>query len=127
MKQRNVVSGLVMCLAALWLMAACSEGVAREKGEKKKREPKEAKASTVVGVVAVEKDGDEIKGVTLTAKRKDKEVVVNVVLDEKGKALGEEMDGKKAAVKGTIKTKDGAKWITVQAFKEPKARKRKEK
>jgi flagellar basal body-associated protein FliL len=127
MKHRNVVSGLVMCLAALWLMAACSEGVAREKGDRKKREPKEAKPATVVGVVAVEKEDDEIKGVTLTAKRKDQEVVVNVELDEKGKQLGEEMDGKKAMVKGTIKTKDGAKWITVQEFKEPKARKKKEK
>jgi hypothetical protein len=107
-------------------MAACSDGVAREKGDKKKREPREKKASTVVGVVAVEKEDDEIKGVTLTAKRKDKEVVVNVELDEKGKALGEEMDGKKAMVRGTIKTKDGAKWITVQEFKEPKARKPKE-
>jgi hypothetical protein len=116
-----------MCLAALWLIAACSDGVARERGEKKKREPKEPKPSAVVGVVAVEKDGDEIKGVTLTAKRKDKEVVLNVELDEKGKQLGEEMDGKKTMVKGTVKTKDGAKWITVQEFKEPKARKPKEK
>lgn len=125
MKHRNVVPGFVMCLAALWLVAACGEGLAREKGEKK--EPKQAKPMSVIGTVAVEKEGDEIKGVTLTTKRKDQEVVVNVVLDEKGKQLGTDMDGKKAMVKGVIKTEDGAKWITVSEFSEPKARKPKEK
>ena len=113
---------------AVWVIALCltaffADALAGERGERKK--PKQPRKPTVVGVVATEKKDDEIKSVTLTAKRKGKEAVYNVTLDEKGKRLGEEMDGKKVVARGTISEKDGKKWITVERYREAKPRKKK--
>jgi hypothetical protein len=44
----------------------------------------------------------------------------NVVLDAKGKELGEKMDGKLVSVKGVETEKDGKKWITVESYTEIK-------
>ncbi|MFW6107810.1 MAG: hypothetical protein ACOC70_01290, partial [bacterium] len=40
----------------------------------------------------------------------------HVVLDEKGRALGESMAGEKTQVRGRVTTRDGQPWITVQRF-----------
>jgi hypothetical protein len=44
--------------------------------------------------------------------------IYNVVLDAKGKELGEKMADKHVVVKGTVAEKDGKKWITVESYTE---------
>ncbi len=71
---------------------------------------------TVQGVVSVETDGEGVvTAVMLTA---DDETVYNIKLDEKGLALGAEMEDKNVEVQGTLWEKDEAKWITVDSYKE---------
>ena len=66
------------------------------------------------GVVSTSRDAnDVIVSVQLTADA----VNYEVVLDAKGKELGEQMDGETAEVVGTVSEKDGQKWLTVSAFK----------
>ena len=42
----------------------------------------------------------------------------NIVLDAKGKELGEKLAGKMAAVRATETEKDGKKWLTVESYRE---------
>lgn len=120
MRTRAAGSVFAIC-AALLLLAGTSDVLAREGREKKPRKPR------VVGAVAVTKEGDEIKGVTLTEKKKGEEVVYTVELDEKGKQLGQELDGKRAMVMGDITEEGGKKTIKVERFRELKARPKKPK
>ncbi|MFO7898160.1 MAG: hypothetical protein R6V58_03755 [Planctomycetota bacterium] len=55
----------------------------------------------------------KITAVTLAA---DRGADYHVVLDEKGRALGESMAGEKTQVRGRVATRDGQPWITVQRF-----------
>jgi hypothetical protein len=76
----------------------------------------------IVGLVTATKETKEgkevITAVTLTDKRGGAETVYNVVLDDNGRKLGEEMNGKRARVAGTIADKDGKKELTVQKYEE---------
>jgi len=71
----------------------------------------------IEGTVSVVKDANEIKEVKVTTKDKG---VFNVVLNEKGKALGRTLGGKEAVVHGTVSEKNGEKWINVHAFNPPR-------
>jgi hypothetical protein len=42
----------------------------------------------------------------------------SITLDEKGKELGQKMEGKKVNVKGMLSEKAGAKWLTVTEYSE---------
>jgi len=78
---------------------------------------KKAKEVTLTGTVSVVKDDDDnITAVSLTA---DGEAYT-VVLDSKGKKLGEDMDGKNVEVKGTVEEEDGNKMLKVSEYKEVK-------
>jgi len=104
----------------MFLFAGASSALAREGGDKKApRKPR------IVGTVAVTKekkdDKEEITAITLTVARKTESIVYNVVLDEKGKGLAE-LDGKRAAVVGTVAEADGKKQLTVESFEESKPR-----
>lgn len=104
MKNRLVVA----CLAVLVLGAVLTDVCF---GEEKKVEK-----ITVTGVVCVMKDdNDKITDVWVTD---DNDEYYDIVLDEKGKKLGKEMEGKRAEVKGTIERKDDTNWVTVQEYKE---------
>jgi len=66
------------------------------------------------GVVSTSRDAnDVIASVQLTTAD---DVNYEVVLDAKGKELGEQMDGETVEVVGTVSEKDGQKWLTVSAF-----------
>jgi hypothetical protein len=123
MKASIGVSRLALWVAAVCLLVLCSDALARERGERRK--PEKAKKPTVVGMVAVEMENDEIKSVTLTAKKRGQETVYNVELDDNGKKLGEELDGKKVMARGTVSEKDGKQWLTVERYREVTSRKRK--
>ena len=71
----------------------------------------------IEGTVSVVKDANEIKEIKVTTKDKG---VFNVVLNEKGKALGERMAGKEAVVHGIVTEKNKEKWIDVHRFNPPR-------
>ncbi len=84
------------------------------------------KLTEVTGVVKVEKTdaGAAVKAITITqkaAKEGDKDVVYNVVLDEKGKTLAE-LNGKTVVAKGVVTVKEGVSSITVKEVKEQAAK-----
>jgi len=113
---RDLSAALAFCAVLMAALACAAEG---EKKERKGDRP-------IVGIVTATKetkDGQEvITAVTLTDKRGGAETVYNVVLDDNGKKLGQEMNGKRARVAGTVAEKDGKKEITVQKYEELPAR-----
>ncbi len=101
-------------VAMLVSMLFCSLGLAAETAE--------PKAVSVEGMVSVQRDAnDMITSVQLAAKDG---VTYQVVLDAKGMALGDEMEGEEVQVEGKISEKDGAKWLTVLSFKAAKEEKK---
>lgn len=72
---------------------------------------------TVLGKVAVEKDGDTIKSVKLTT---SDGVVYHLTIDDKGKEVGKMYEGISVQVTGTETTKDKDKWLTVELIGEKK-------
>lgn len=116
-------------LAALALMvfSACTASAAEG------RKPRKPRVTGLVKATKETKDGkEEITAVTITTRKTDKQEAeeYQVTLDDEGKKLGKELDGKRASVTGTIETKGEGdkkvKTITVESFKEATARKAKE-
>jgi hypothetical protein len=76
--------------------------------------PAAPKMTTVVGVVSVTKNAEDVvTAVMVTAK----DAAYSVTLDEKGMELGK-LVGKEVAVTGIVSEKDGMKWIKVESYKE---------
>ena len=102
------------------LLFFVGQAVAAEHGDqtKKKRTP------SVVGTVAVTKDGDAIKSITITSTKKNDATAYSVVLDDNGRKVAE-LNGKKVKATGTIEEKDGTKSITIATCEEyvPKPKK----
>jgi hypothetical protein len=74
--------------------------------------------NAVRGRVLVEKDAN---GVITSVKIQNRRFGDwNVVLDEKGKELAGTMANKFVHVEGKVETKDGAKWVTIESYKEVK-------
>jgi len=74
----------------------------------------------VIGIVTVVKDNDgNFTEIKVTA---HKELIYQVVLDEKGKELGKTMADKRARIEGPIETKGKVQWLTVKTFGELKPR-----
>ncbi len=100
-------------VAMLVSMLFCSVGLAAEEAG--------TDVVTVEGVVSVVRDAnDQITSVQLAAKDG---TVYQITLDDKGIALGDEMEGEEAQVHGKVSEKDGAKWLTVLSFKAAKEEK----
>lgn len=69
---------------------------------------------TLQGYVSVLRDtNDVIVSVQLITD----EVTYEVVLDEKGIALGEEMEDEDVEVQGVVSEEDEQEWLTVQSYK----------
>lgn len=69
----------------------------------------------VKGVVSVTRNADDvITSVTLA----EDATTYNIVLDEKGLELGENMDGQEADIDAFLTEKDGQKWLKVIAILE---------
>jgi ribosomal protein S17 len=74
-----------------------------------------ADEKTVVGTVSsVKDDKGEVKTISLKV---DDATTYAVTVDDNGKKLAKELDGKKASVTGEVAEKDGKKTITVKSFK----------
>lgn len=112
----------IIAVAALFaaMLFFVGQVVAAEHGD----QPKKKRTPSVVGTVAVTKDGDTIKSITITSVRKTETIAYSVVLDDNGKKVAD-LNGKKAKATGTIEEKDGTKWITVATCEEyvPKPKK----
>ena len=71
---------------------------------------------TVTGVVGVVKnDEGAVTAVTITV---DLKTMYMVVLDDKGKELGQKMVGQKVTATGSVAKKGEEQWITVTEYKE---------
>jgi len=66
-------------------------------------------------VVVVKDANDAITAVQLVSPKLG---TFNIVLDAKGKELGEKLVGKRVAVKAVEAVIDGAKWLTVESYRE---------
>jgi hypothetical protein len=116
------VVGVCMLLAIVSNVMAADANQPRHTPKETPREtPKEKSKDNnlVIGIVTIAKNNDgnftEIK-VKVT-----KELIYQVVLDEKGIDLGKTMADKRARIEGTIETKGDVQWLTVKTFGEPKA------
>ena len=113
MKKRlmAMVGVVVVCV----LLAVVSNAMAADANQ-----PKEKSKDGVIGIVTVVKDNDgniaEIKV------KVHKDLIYQVVLDEKGIELGKTMAGKRVKIAGTIEKKGDAEWVTVKTFSELKPR-----
>ncbi|OGV69603.1 MAG: hypothetical protein A3K19_16075 [Lentisphaerae bacterium RIFOXYB12_FULL_65_16] len=110
---RKIAGWLVAVLAVFFVTATAVYA------EEKPADGKDAVQAdtTVEGVVAVTKDGDTLKQVTVG--EGDQKVCV-CFSSEAGRKLAD-MDGKKVKVVGKLQTKDGKKVIVVTSSEEVKA------
>jgi hypothetical protein len=74
----------------------------------------EPNSVTLQGSVSVLRDANDV---VVSVQLITDKVTYEVVLDEKGIALGKEMDGKDVEVQGVVSEKDKQKWLTVQSYK----------
>jgi hypothetical protein len=123
MKKRLIA--LVGVVAVCMLLAIVSNVIAADANQPKhtpKETPKEKSKDTslVIGIVTIVKDNDgNFTEIKVTA---HKELVYQVVLDEKGKELGKTMLDKRARIEGLIETKGKVQWLTVKTFSELKSK-----
>jgi len=87
-------------------------------GVSKAAEPNAPKSdpNTFRGIVVVTKDANGV--ITAVKLENRKHGTRNIVLDEKGKELGEKMADKLVSITGKETTKDGEKWLTVETYTE---------
>ncbi len=109
---KRMIGMVLVAAAATVLMASV---VLAEANAPAKTAPKPP--VKIEGAVSVVKDANEIKEVKVTTKDKG---VFNVVLNERGKALGRTLGGKEAVIHGAVSEKNGEKWIDVHAFNPPR-------
>jgi len=116
-KQLMALAGVV---AVCMLLAIVSNVMAADANQPKGT-PKEKSSGDklVQGTVIVVKDNDG--NITEIKVQAHKEVIYQVVLDEKGKELGKAMADRMARIEGSVETKDKTLWLTVKTFGEPKA------
>ena len=78
---------------------------------------------TIEGIVEVVRDDDyNATVVQLTDGAKKPAATYRIVLNTRGLDLADALEAQRASVTGTVTTKEGAKWLTVTAFKEIEAK-----
>jgi len=77
-------------------------------------EEPEPNSITLQGSVSVLSDANDV---IVSVQLITDEVTYEVVLDEKGIALGEEMDGEDVEVQAVVSEEDEQEWLTVQSYK----------
>lgn len=117
----SLVGVVTVCLL-LGLVSNVMGADANQPKETPRETPKEKSKDNnlVIGIVTIVKDNDgNIAEIKVTA---HKELIYQVVLDEKGKELGKTMADKRARIEGFIEMKGNVHWLTVKTFGEVKAR-----
>jgi hypothetical protein len=101
--------GACVVIAAFALVgSAATEPKAPKEAPAKK--PNMVKAE---GTVQVVKENNAVTAINLTTASE----AYSITLDPKGQKMGEEMNGKKAIVRGVVTEKNGKKWLTVTSYK----------
>ena len=77
-------------------------------------EDPEPNSITLQGYVSALRDANDV---IVSVQLITDAVTYEVVLDEKGIALGKEMDGEDVEVQGVVSEKDEQEWLTVQSYK----------
>lgn len=119
MKKR--LTALVGVVAVCMLLAMVSNVMGADANQPKQTPrgtPKEKSndSNLVIGTVTTAKDNSG--NITEIKVKVHKDLIYQVVLDEKGIELGNTLAGKRARIKGTVETKGDAQWLTVKTFNE---------
>jgi hypothetical protein len=122
MKKRLIV--LVGVVAVCMMLAVVSNVMAAEANQPKQTPRETPKDNSkdlnlVIGIVTLVKDNDgNIVEIKVAA---HKELIYQVVLDEKGIDMGKTLVDRRARIEGTIETKGKVQWLTVKTFSEAKS------
>ena len=118
-KMRKQLMALAGVVAVCMLLAIFSNVMAADANQPKGT-PKEKSNDNklVIGIVTVVKDNDG--NITEIKVKATRELIYQVVLDEKGKELGKTMADKRARIEGLIEIKGNVHWLTVKTFSESK-------
>jgi len=117
----KAVTMMTWCLGAVLALSACADVLAQEEGGRRGKRKGKGKGKTVTlqGMVQrVAGPGGELKSVRLAVSETE---IYEVVQNPKGKALGEEMNGRKVEVSGMVlkpKGESKAKRLRVKKYKE---------
>jgi hypothetical protein len=118
-KQLMAVAGVVAVCLLLGLVSnvmGADANQPKETPQKPHKETPKDNESLVIGIVSVIKDNDgNIAEIKVKA---HKELIYQIVLDEKGKEMGKAMADKRVRVIGALETKGDVKWLTVKTFSE---------
>jgi hypothetical protein len=118
-KQLMTVVGVVAVCLLLGLVSnvmGADANQPKETPQKPHKEIPKDNESLVIGIVSVIKDNDG--NITEIKVKAHKELIYQVVLDEKGKEMGKAMADKRVRVVGALETKGDVKWLTVKTFSE---------
>ena len=123
MKKR--LMALAGAVAVCLFLGAVSNVMAADANQPKgtpRETPKEKSNDNklVIGIVTVVKDNDG--NITEIKVKATRELIYQVVLDEKGKELGKTMADKRARIEGLVEMKGNVHWLTVKTFGEVKAK-----
>jgi hypothetical protein len=120
MKKR--VMALAGVVAVCMLLAIVSNVTAADANSPKGTPKEKPKGNNppITGIVTVVKDNDgNIIEIKVKVRR---ELIYQVVLDEKGKELGNTMADKRVKIEGTVEIKGDVHLLTVKTFGEVKAK-----
>jgi hypothetical protein len=118
MKKR--LMALAGVVAVCMLLAIVSNVMAADANSPKGTPKEKPKDNPIIGKVTVVKDNDG--NITEIKVKMRRELIYQVVLDEKGKELGNTMADKRARIEGTVEIKGDVHLLTVKTFGEVKAK-----
>jgi hypothetical protein len=113
---KKQLTALVGVVAVCMLLAIVSNVMAADANQPKGTPKEKSNDSNIIGIVTVVKDSNE--NITDVKLKVHRELVYQVVLDEKGKELGKTMANKRAKIEGTVDIKGDVHWLTVKTFSE---------
>ena len=107
-------------VAVCMLLAIVSNVMAADANSPKGTPKEKPKDNPIIGIVTVVKDNDG--NITEIKVKVHRELIYQVVLDEKGIELGKTMAERRARIEGTVDIKGDVHWLTVKTFGEVKAK-----
>jgi len=108
-------------VAVCMLLAIVSNVTAADANSPKGTPKEKPKDNPIIGIVTVVKDTNE--NITDIKVKAHRDLIYQVVLDEKGIELGKTMAEKRVRIEGTVEIKGDVHWLTVKTFEgiKPKA------
>jgi hypothetical protein len=117
MKRATIAAAGACCLASLYLLLALPATAGSEpKSEPKRVPPSQGSRAKLYGTVKATRDS--AGAVTAVALVSVNRVTYQVVLNETGKKLGTDMDGKRAVVIGRVSGEGDVRSVNVESFED---------